>query len=157
MRLLAALLLIAALPAGADEDLAIVRLPDGAEFACEIADTQMSHAIGLSRHRSLAPERGMLFVHPYDSHLSFWMPPEMQFDLDMIFLDSERRVIHIAASVKPCPDKSGWDCPSYGPDWQPGRYVVELVSGAAEQHGLRVGDVLAIEYPPGYEEPREPR
>ena len=155
MRTIAAMLLLftTALLACADEDLAVVRLPDGAEFACEIADDQMAHAIGLSRHQSLAAERGMLFVYPYDSYLSFWMPPEMQFDLDMIFLDSEKRIIYIAASVKPCPDRSGWDCPSYGPEDQLGRYVIELVSGAAAQHGLRIGDTLTIEYPPGYEEP----
>ncbi|HUX08536.1 MAG TPA: DUF192 domain-containing protein [Acidobacteriota bacterium] len=136
-----------------EEEVAMVRLPDGSEFTCEIADTDREHATGLSRHESLAPDRGMLFVYPFDSGLSFWMPPTMKFNLDILFLDSERRIIHIAADVPPCPDPDGWDCPSYGPGDKPGRYVVELAARTAGDHGLKVGDVLEFVFPPGYKPP----
>jgi uncharacterized membrane protein (UPF0127 family) len=137
----------------AADDLAVVRLPDGAEFLCEIADTHPEQVIGLSQHESLAADRGMLFVYQHDSYLSFWMPPQMKFNLDIIFLDSERRIIHIAADVPPCPDPNGWNCPSYGPGERRGRYVVELTAGTAAQHGLKEGDILEITYPQDYSPP----
>jgi uncharacterized membrane protein (UPF0127 family) len=138
------------------EESAVVRLPDGAEFTCEIADTHSEQVIGLSRHEALPEGRGMLFVYPRDSYLSFWMPPQMKFNLDIIFLDSERRIIHIAADVPPCPDPKGWDCPSYGPGGRRGRYVVELTAGTASRHGLQEGDVLELIFPAGYKPPVEP-
>jgi len=101
----------------------------------------------------LAADRGMIFVYPRDSYLSFWMPPEMRFDIDIIFLDADARVIHIADSVSACPDPTGWDCPSYGPKDTLGRYVVEVVAGTAGKHGLEVGDKLELEFPPGYKPP----
>ncbi len=136
-----------------EEDPAIVRLPDGSEFLCEIADTDIEHVTGLSQYESLAPDRGMLFVYRFDSGLSFWMPPAMKFNLDILFLDSERRIIHIAADVPPCKNPNGWDCPSYGPGDKPGRYVVELAARTAETHGLKLGDTLEFIFPPGYKLP----
>jgi uncharacterized membrane protein (UPF0127 family) len=150
VRALAAFLLVAALAAGSDGEEAVVTMPDGTAFICEIADTGQEHAIGLSRRQSLAPDRGMLFIYPRDSLLSFWMPPQMQFSLDLIFLDSEARIIHIAHDAPPCTDTRGWDCPSYGPGSTLGRYVVELNAGMAAKHGLQDGDTLTIKLPCGY-------
>jgi len=151
-----ALATLAWLPA-AQEPEAVVVFPDGSEVACEIADTPLARAIGLSQHTSLEADRGMLFVYGRDQWLSFWMPPSMRFNLDMIFLDGEMRVIHVARDVPPCEDASGWDCPSYGPARLPGRYVVEVVSGTVERIGLVEGDRLEIRFPPSYSPPQWPR
>lgn len=135
------------------DEKATVIFPNGESVLCEITDTPEGHAIGLSKHASLAPESGMLFVYPGEQPLSFWMPPEMQFSLDMIFLDKEWRVIHIEHNAPPCPDPSGYNCPSYGPGRRLGMYVVEVVAGKTEQVGLKEGDLLQIQFPPGYKAP----
>ena len=140
----------------AQEAEAVVVFPNGTEITCEIADTPMARAIGLSRHISLEADRGMLFVYGHDQWLSFWMPPTMRFNLDMIFLDGEMRIIHVVRDAPPCEDASGWECPSYGPVQSQGRYVVEVVSGTAERIGLEEGTRLEIRFPPSYTPPQWP-
>jgi uncharacterized membrane protein (UPF0127 family) len=157
-RLISILLALAFTTISAQEsdELARVVFPNGESVICEIADTPQAHSIGLSRHASLATDRGMLFVYPAEQRLSFWMPPEMKFNLDLIFLDKDRRVIHMIHNAPPCPDPTGFDCPSYGPGSKPGLYVVEIVTGKAKKLGLKLGDQLEILFPKGYRFPQRP-
>lgn len=135
------------------EEAAIVRFPDGTEIACRIVDDPFERHTGLSEHECLPPERGMLFVYPQPRLLSFWMPPSMKFNVDMIFLDADRRVVLIEHDTPPCPDPKGWECPSYGPGDTPCLYVVELLGGTAEKIGLKEADILEIILPEGYSQP----
>lgn len=136
----------------ADETATVV-FPNGESVVCEITDTPEGHAIGLSRHASLEPDCGMLFVYPGEQPLSFWMPPEMKFSLDIIFLDKEWRIIHIAHDAPPCPDPTGYDCPSYGPGRRLGMFVVEVVAGKSAEMGLKEGDLLKLQFPADYKFP----
>ena len=146
--------LLFAAPLFGQESEAIACFPDGASFTCEIADSPIERTIGLSRHETLAPERGMFFIYRQDDWLSFWMPPEMKFNLDIIFLDADFRVIHIACNVPPCDAEHSWDCPSYGPPDRMGRYVLEVLGGTVKDDNLKVGDVVEIRLPKGYRIPK---
>jgi uncharacterized membrane protein (UPF0127 family) len=86
----------------------------------------------------------MLFVFEEEGQHHFWMK-NTKIHLDMIWLDSGRRIIHIEWLVPPCVADP---CPSYGPDL-PARFVLELKGGEAEVRGLRVGDRLEFVLPPG--------
>lgn len=132
---------------------AIVTLPDGATVSCEIADSPTERGIGLSRHAQLPEGTGMLFIYPEPRETSFWMPPEMKFSLDIVFLDAQRRVLHIAANAPPCPDPRGWDCPGYSPE-EPVSLVLEIPAGSAQRHGIKTGVTLAMTLPPGYQMPK---
>ena len=147
------LILVVAVSALAGDDTAKVVFPDGTVFICVIADTPYERATGLSRHETLAPESGMLFVYPQPRLVSFWMPPRMKFNLDLIFLDSNCRVIHVDHDAPPCPDSSGWNCPSYGPENTPSSFVVEVIGGTARNLGIQVGDVIRVIPPDGYQKP----
>ncbi len=117
-----------------------VVFPDGAVVSVEIADTEPVRERGLMFRQQLAPNEGMIFVFPEAGYYPFWMKNTL-IPLDMLWLDPRGRIVSIAASVPPC---KADPCPSYPPDAN-ASYVVEVVSGFARQHGLKVGDQLKLE------------
>lgn len=130
-----------------------VTFPDGSTFRCQLADDVAKRSTGLKNHLELPPGQGMLFVYPYPSNTSFWMPPEMKFPLDMIFLDNNKRVVHLAEKAQPCKDTSGNDCDSYSPDRRVS-FVVEVPAGTIEKTKLKKGNLLKIKFPRGYRFPQ---
>jgi uncharacterized membrane protein (UPF0127 family) len=117
-----------------------VDFPDGARVAVEIVDTDATRQRGLMFRTSLAPNEGMVFVFPRVGSYPFWMKNTL-IPLDMLWLDPGGRVVSIAQSVPPC---KADPCPSHPPDAD-ALYVVELVAGFANQHGVKVGDLLRLE------------
>lgn len=114
-----------------------VVFPDGFVVRVEIAADSELRARGLMFRDHLEPGRGMLFLFPRDEVLSFWMK-NCRISLDMIFIDSSRRIVGIVENAPPCRFDP---CPSYGPDAL-ARYVLEVAGGQAGAHGLKKGDVL---------------
>lgn len=145
-RLITILLTLAGLSLIADDDRALVYFPDGTKYICEIADTPQKRAIGLAEHSELPAGTGMLFIFQQPSYTGFWMPPKMKFSLDMIFLDRDLKVVHIAENCKPCKDPSGWDCDSFSPDIKVS-WVLEVNAGQVKRHSLKPGDILRVELP----------
>ena len=117
-----------------------VTLPDNFTYSVEIAADPDLRAQGLMYRDQLRPATGMLFFFPTDGVYGFWMKNTL-IPLDMIWIDSERKVVHIKTNVPPCRIEQ---CPSYDPG-VPSRYVLELAAGEAAKHGLKVGDVLRFE------------
>ena len=117
-----------------------VIFPDGFVVKVEIAANDELRARGLMFRDRLDADRGMLFLFPGESVLSFWMK-NYRIPLDMIFMDSSRRIVGISENVPPCKFDP---CPSYGPGVA-SRYVLEVGGGVARQHGLKTGDVLTFE------------
>ncbi len=99
----------------------------------EVVDTDQSRALGLSGRENLGDNSGMLFVFDDEtSERCFWMK-DMNFAIDMVWLNSKREVVYIKGDVKPetYPE-------SFCPD-EPAKYVLEVVSGRAEQLGINEG------------------
>ena len=94
---------------------------------------------GLMWRESLAPGKGMLFLFPATGIQPFWMKNTL-IPLDIIWIDENRRVVHIARDVAPC---RADPCPSYPPA-APARYVLELAAGQAAAHDLTLGDSVAF-------------
>ena len=126
----------------------------GKSIQCQLADTLLKRSIGLKYHNELPPGTGMLFVYPYPSRTSFWMPPEMKFNLDMVFLDRNRRIVHLAANATPCKDVTGTDCESYSPSRKVS-YVIEIPAGEVARLGLKKGNLVKIQFPKGFKFPKE--
>lgn len=114
-----------------------VFLPDGRAVTAELAVSDTERARGLMFRETLRVDQGMLFVFEEEDVHSFWMK-DTWIPLDMIWLDSTKRVIHIEADVPPCREEP---CPSYGP-LIPARYVLELKAGGAAEYGIRLHDRL---------------
>ncbi|HUP60853.1 MAG TPA: DUF192 domain-containing protein [Thermoanaerobaculia bacterium] len=114
--------------------------PDGFAVRVEIAADDELRAQGLMYRTALPPETGMLFFFAEEEEHAFWMK-NTKIPLDMIWIDSNRRVVHVKHDVPPCEVA---DCPSYPPG-VPSRYVLEVAAGVARQHGLAAGDQLTFE------------
>ncbi|MFN2238670.1 MAG: DUF192 domain-containing protein [Thermoanaerobaculia bacterium] len=116
-----------------------VVLSNGSSIAVEVVADPESRARGLMYRPSLAEDRGMLFLFPEPDVHSFWMKDTL-ISLDIIWLDTERRVIAIERDVPPC---KADPCPSYGPAAE-ALYVLELAAGQAAAYRIEPGDVLEL-------------
>lgn len=110
-----------------------VFLPNGIEITAEIALTDAERQRGLMFREQLDKDQGMLFVFENEGYHSFWMK-NMKISIDILWLDKEKRIVHIERSVPPCQDEP---CPSYTPAI-PAKYVLELKAGSAEENKLRL-------------------
>jgi uncharacterized protein len=107
----------------------------------EVARTAQEQSTGLMYRKSLAANRGMLFVFSPARPASFWMKNTL-IPLDMVFMSSGV-VKYISANVPPCKVA---DCPGYGPQSQiPIDNVIELRAGRAAELKIKVGDRLKID------------
>ena len=118
-----------------------VAFPNGATVSVEVANTEAARERGLMFRRTLAPDTGMLFLFEQSGFHAFWMKNTF-IALDIVWLDGTGRVVAIAPSVPPC---TGDPCPTYSPTAE-SCAVVEVVSGFAQRHGLRVGDRVTINW-----------
>ncbi|MCP2620252.1 DUF192 domain-containing protein [Candidatus Aminicenantes bacterium AC-334-K16] len=110
-----------------------VFLPDGQKIIAELAVTPLERQRGLMFREELAADEGMLFVFEEDGLYSFWMK-NMKFSIDILWLDKNKRIIHLEENVPPCTTEP---CPSYTPAL-PSRYVLELKAGSIKTHSLKL-------------------
>jgi uncharacterized membrane protein (UPF0127 family) len=101
-------------------------------FQVEVADSDRERQYGLMCRRSLAADRGMLFLFPAARPQMFWMRNTL-IPLDIVYIGANGRVVSIARNVQPL-DESG--APSMGA----AQFVLELAGGRAGQIGLLPGD-----------------
>ena len=118
----------------------------GKRFYVEIADDDASRNRGLMFRDELADNRGMFFIFRREEPRSFWMR-NTRIPLDIIYLDSQLRVVSISADTPPCRTRQ---CPSY-PSRGPAMYVLEVNAGQAAALGLERGDVIVVGNVPGME------
>lgn len=107
----------------------------GSAIAVEIADGPQERARGLMFREGLGDGEGMLFVFERDGFHPFWMK-NMHFPLDIVWLDSDGRVVYLETNVPPC---LGPPCPLYVP-MAPARYVLEVSANSAR---VGLGDMIA--------------
>ncbi len=114
-----------------------VYFPDGDSVTAELAVTFAERASGLMFRKRLDLDQGMLFIFDEEDIHSFWMK-NMIIPLDILWLDAERRIVHIERCVPPCQEEP---CPTYTSKI-PAMYVLELKAGSVEQRGLKLFDRL---------------
>ena len=119
-----------------------IYLPNGKSVTAELAATDEERQRGLMFREKLLPDQGMLFVFEEEGLYSFWMKNTL-ISLDMLWINKDRRIVHIARNVPPCKEDP---CPSYSPE-RPGLYVLELAAGAADRLGLKLFDRLEFTLP----------
>jgi uncharacterized membrane protein (UPF0127 family) len=114
-----------------------VYFPDGSHVSAELAQRDEDRQRGLMYRERIKRNEGMLFVFKREGFYDFWMK-NVSFPIDILWLDGERRILHIQAQAPPC-DQG--DCPSYSSP-QPALFVLELKAGEAERRGLKLNDRL---------------
>lgn len=118
-------------------DIKEVYLKDRA-FNLEVVRTHEDMSKGLMFRESLDRNKGMIFVYEDEAKRSFWMK-NTKISLDMIFIDSNNKVIEIKENIQPCEAK---ECESYLS--LPAKYVIEINGGVSSDIGLEVGDVVEL-------------
>src|SRR4051794_30761724 len=105
---------------------------DGGSPVCErclVADGPLARMRGLLGRTELPPGEGILLRPASSVHTAF-----MRFPIDVVFLDRELVVLHVAADVAP------WRTASR----RRARVVLELAAGEAARRGLAAGDRLEL-------------
>lgn len=99
----------------------------------DIADTEQSRIQGLSGRKSIPKNHAMLFVFDESAQHGIWMK-DMNFALDIVWLNEYREVIHVERNVTPETFPK-----IFGPQ-KPSKYVLEFKAGFASKNGIKIGD-----------------
>jgi uncharacterized membrane protein (UPF0127 family) len=103
----------------------------------ELMLTEKHQARGLMYRKSLAEDKGMLFVWKLPSMHAFWMHNTC-IPLDMLFIDDEGYIAGIVENAPTLNDGSrAVTCPA--------SYVLEVNAGWSRQHGVEPGQKVLIE------------
>ncbi|HLA76401.1 MAG TPA: DUF192 domain-containing protein [Vicinamibacteria bacterium] len=119
-----------------------LKLPSGKVLQTEVMIKDEDRQMGLMFRPSLAQDRGMLFVFDRLDFHAIWMK-NCKFPIDIVWLDENRKVVHLAERVPPC---KADPCPVY-PPLQRAAYVVELNAGQARREKAAIGSVLDFTLP----------
>ncbi len=95
---------------------------------------------GLSFRKSLDRGTGMFFVFSTLDYHTMWMP-DMNFPLDVIWLDENLDVVHISYGLQPCPTRKM--CP-VTPSVKMAKYAIEVNEGDARAYGFEIGLKLKL-------------
>lgn len=105
----------------------------------KVADSETERSKGLSGTKQLQDSDGMLFVFDYSADWQIWMK-SMNYPIDIIWLDENKKVIDITTDVSPD------TYPQKFTSSKPARYVLELSAGYAKKHGIEVNTLTAFTY-----------
>ena len=97
-------------------------------FIVEIVLTEKEKAKGLMFRKVLDENKGMLFVYDKEGVYDFWMKNTL-ISLDIIWINSEKEVVHIEHEAQPC-DK---ECKSLTPSSENAQFVLEINGGVTEK------------------------
>jgi uncharacterized membrane protein (UPF0127 family) len=102
----------------------------------EIADTEAKREKGLSFHKPLSDNEGMLFIFPTTGHYGFWMK-DMLFDLDFIWINNNK-IVEITQVVSHNKQEV-----IYQPK-EPVDQVLEVNAGYTKRYVLKISDTVTI-------------
>lgn len=129
-------LIIFVVAALAPKDGKILRFPTTASSAVyylDAADSLSQQQLGLGGKDSMPADHGMIFLYQNQARRCFWMK-DMRFALDVIWLDSSKRIVHIERNLKP---------QTYPKKYcHHAQYVTELNAGQATR--LKIHDRLSF-------------
>jgi len=106
----------------------------GVPIRVELALTEEQRERGLMFRNHMDDDAGMLFVFPQPSPLVFWMKNTF-IPLDMIFIDSERRIVGVVEEATPRTET---------PRSVAGKsqFVLEIVGGMSRRLGVKAGQTV---------------
>lgn len=104
------------------------------ELTVEMAVTPRQRQVGLMFRESMPEDRGMLFIFEEEEHQAFWMK-NTYIPLDMVFIDSTGRVVHVHENAKP-------EDETVIHSQKPAMAVLEVNAGMAKPLGLVPGSQI---------------
>lgn len=110
------------------------------QIEAAVADTFTKRYVGLSETDSLPEDRGMLFVHDDVGNYTYVMR-DMDFGIDILFVDADGTITEIHEAPAPGPDEDGADQQYTGR----GKYVLEVNYGWSDERDVEPGDRVEFE------------
>ena len=111
-------------------------------LAIEVVKTEAERERGLMYRTELDENSGMLFIFQQTGIKTFWMKNTL-IPLDMLFIDTDKKIIHIEKNVPPCKSDP---CPVYS-SGKPVFYVLEVNGGFADRHKITEGNNIVLPSP----------
>lgn len=102
------------------------------QLRASVADTEATRQAGLSGTPSLPIGVVKLFVFDEPILSAFWMK-DMNYPIDIIWLDSEKTIVHVEANLDPSTYPQ-----TFGPQTEI-QFVIETPAGMAAREGMMVG------------------
>ena len=102
-----------------------------------IADNQQTRRQGLSHLSALPPESGLFFVFKDSGTHGIWMK-DMEFPIDIIWMDEQLQVVYIHQNVSP---------DSYPESFHPrvpARFALEVEAGFSLKYEVKIGNVCTF-------------
>jgi len=119
-----------------------VFLPNGFTLTAELAVTDEERQLGLMFRERINWDQGMLLVFKREGIYNIWMK-NMRFPIDILWLDREKRIVHLETNVPACLEDP---CPSYSPS-NPALFVLELKAGSVDKHQLEIYEKIELILP----------
>lgn len=117
---------------------------DDVTLQVQIADTKPLQTRGLMFQEKLPYDQGMLFIFDGEGTRSMWML-NMQFALDLLWLDKDGNVVHIEKDTQPC--KSALEtmaCTFSNGNGKAAKYVLEVTSGFVDKFHITENSKMEI-------------
>ena len=99
----------------------------------EVAHTAQARQVGLMMRKTMAPQRGMVFVFEHDATHCMWMKNTF-LPLSVAFVDAQGKVINIEDMQ---PQSEDNHCAA-----APARFALEMNLGWFRERGIKAGDIL---------------
>lgn len=109
-----------------------VRLGEGV-FETRVARTSTEIEQGLSGTSPLLKNQALLFDFPNEALWGIWMK-DMSYPIDIVWLDADKKVIHIVTDAQP----SSYPSTTYRPA-EAARYVIEFRAGTVRDSHITIG------------------
>lgn len=106
-------------------------------FDIEIAESAYETETGLMYRKSMAQNRGMLFISPTVRMHNFYMK-NTEFPLDLIYIKEDLSIASFQENAEPFNEKSL-------PSGVPVKYVLEINAGLVQKWGFKIGDKIVFE------------
>lgn len=104
----------------------------------QLANSLWEKASGLSGRKEMPKNEGMLFIFSRPGRHFFWMK-NMNFPLDIIWLDENMKVVEIDKNVQPDSFPQTYQSPGLI------KYVLEINAGLSDQYDISKGDKCFLE------------
>lgn len=117
-----------------------VRFPGGTKLQAEVAETPEKLLFGLAFRETLPEDHGMIFLFEESGLHKVWTK-QYQFNVDLIWVNESKHVVHIFETAVPCVSDP---CEWYGPPPERARYLIEANSGFVDRARVSVGDELVF-------------
>lgn len=104
-----------------------------------VADSEEERTKGLSGSPQLKDGTGMLFIFDEPSYHGIWMK-DMKYPIDIIWLDEDRKIIHIQEFATP----DSYPERTFTPQ-VPAKYVLEVPVGSVKSYGMNHGKTMTFD------------